>query len=492
MNLNKKILAAAIVGGLFTTAAQAQVVISNPTPVPVTFASELVVPGAGLTLNNTSTTPPAVAGHLNLVTALRYSFSPGEVRHARIECTPNIRFVTGSEVSFTPGATGETASIGAVNGIGTNAIHFSITAGSTAPTAAATLTVNGDRIVTNTAGGSCTYSLYDQPSQAANGGPTGLITTVTGAYIAFAPSYTFTVPLTETATASVEANPSFTGFVAAGGTSATTARLAQFSTAHVANRLASGAAIAALSDLMVAPVHITVTGDFSAAAEAPPAAPFGAAALTRVWIAAPGNACSVTTGRINADLLSATSARFTIPTPFALSAQNLCFQPRAGVTIPTSTYSAVFTPTAASGFVTPPIGPRSAGEIIRDGTQLQAPLVQTPTGFISRIVLTNTGTLARPATWNFRPATGGSASEANTTYTGATTGTLNVPANGSIVVSLVDVLGTAATTFGGTPPRGVFTVNVAGPNSQIQGLYQIVNPANGAISNHVMVRPGSN
>jgi hypothetical protein len=35
-------------------------------------------------------------------------------------------------------------------------------------------------------------------------------------------------------------------------------------------------------------------------------------------------------------------------------------------------------------------------------------------------------------------------------------------------------------------------VTVAAPNSQIQGLYQIVNQTTGSISNHVMVRPGTN
>ncbi|WP_323032632.1 hypothetical protein [Paracoccus sp. (in: a-proteobacteria)] len=40
--------------------------------------------------------------------------------------------------------------------------------------------------------------------------------------------------------------------------------------------------------------------------------------------------------------------------------------------------------------------------------------------------------------------------------------------------------------------RATIVVNVAGPTKQIQGLYQIVNPDKGSISNHVMVRPGSN
>jgi hypothetical protein len=170
----------------------------------------------------------------------------------------------------------------------------------------------------------------------------------------------------------------------------------------------------------------------------------------------------------------------------------VCLNERGNVSIPESNYTATFLPVANAGYTLSNSASLSVGSIVRNGTSLQAPLVQTPNGYISRIVITNTGSVARTASWNFRPASGATASEANTNYTGTTTGTLSIPANGSIVVNLVDVLGTAATNFNGTPPRGFFTVNAAAPNNQIQGLYQIVNPAAGSISNHVMVRPGTN
>ena len=64
-----------------------------------------------------------------------------------------------------------------------------------------------------------------------------------------------------------------------------------------------------------------------------------------------------------------------------------------------------------------------------------------------------------------------------------------MPANGTIVVDLKDVMTSFTTDMA---PRGTLNVTVAGPNSQIQGLYQIVNPTSGSISNHVMVRPGTN
>lgn len=488
MNLNKKILAAAIVGGLFTTAAQAQVNISAATPTPVRYAEEIV----------SSTASPVTLAAITenrIQTALLYNFSPGEVRHARIECSPHIRIATGAVTSSNTNTT-----IGAINGLGTNAIHFSLTAGASPNQAVSTdtLTITGDRSITSTAAGTCSYSLYDTPSQAAAGGATGrIVTTGDRPYLAVGRSFRLLVTAPRTSTADVEATPAFGNFVADAPTTTSTAALAtvQFDVqATNVPRLPDGTEIttsAQLDDILGATTAIRVNASndgFSAAANA--TTPFYTGdALNRVYISSSNTACTLGTAATN---LSATQANFNVGAtprgPFLL-----CMERLAGNTIPVSDFTTGLNAVAASAAFAPvSIAAVASGNIVRNGTSLQAPLVQTPTGFISRIVLTNTGTIARPATWNFRPATGGSASEANTTYTGATTGTLNVPANGSVVVSLVDVLGTAATTFGGTPPRGVFTVNVAGPNSQIQGLYQIVNPANGAISNHVMVRPGSN
>jgi hypothetical protein len=490
MNLNKKILAAAIVGGLFTTAAQAQVNISAATPTPVRYAEEIV----------SSTASPVTLAAITanqIQTALLYNFSPGEVRHARIECSPHIRIMAGSVVTSSNTFT----TVGAINGLGTNAIHFSLTAGANPNQAVSTdtLTITGGRSITSTAAGTCSYSLYDTPSQAAAGGATGrIVTTGDRPYLAVGRSFRLLVTAPRTSTADVEASPAFGDFVADAPTTTSTAALAtvQFDVQPAADqpRLPSGVLVASSTELAnilgaTTAIRVNASNDgFSAAANA--TTPFyTGVALNRVYISSSNTACTLGTAATN---LSATQANFNVgATP--IGPFLLCMERLAGNTIPVSDFTTGLNAVAASAAFAPvSIAAVASGNIVRNGTSLQAPLVQTPTGFISRIVLTNTGTIARPATWNFRPATGGSASEANTTYTGATTGTLNVPANGSVVVSLVDVLGTAATTFGGTPPRGVFTVNVAGPNSQIQGLYQIVNPANGAISNHVMVRPGSN
>ena len=98
------------------------------------------------------------------------------------------------------------------------------------------------------------------------------------------------------------------------------------------------------------------------------------------------------------------------------------------------------------------------------------------------MVLTNTGTAARPYNLTIIGETG------NTIVTNAAGMTGTVPANGTVVVDLPT---NVFTSFTGAP-RATIIANVAGPTKQIQGLYQIVNPDKGSISNHVMVRPGTN
>src|SRR5690606_3394383 len=61
-----------------------------------------------------------------------------------------------------------------------------------------------------------------------------------------------------------------------------------------------------------------------------------------------------------------------------------------------SQYTAALDAVANAGYEVSDVGPIVVGEITRNGTQLQAPLAQVPGGWLSRIVLTNTGSTARP------------------------------------------------------------------------------------------------
>jgi hypothetical protein len=122
----------------------------------------------------------------------------------------------------------------------------------------------------------------------------------------------------------------------------------------------------------------------------------------------------------------------------------------------------------------------AAGTITHNGTELQTPLFQNTSGYVSRFVLTNTSAVVAPYTVVTYGETG------NTITAGAAiTGT--VPANGMLVVPG----DTVAASFSGAP-RGFAVFNVAAPGNAIQGVFQIVNSATGAVSNTTMVRPGAN
>lgn len=487
MTLNKKILATAIVGGLFASAAQAQVNLSaTGGSTAVTYASELIVanPTTGLDLT--------AAAANELQSNLRYNFSSNEVRFVRIECASNIRFAAGTTVALAAGSGVATdltgATIGSVNGIGTNVITFSVTSGTGLLKSGNQIVIGGPRNITSTAGGACSYSLYDQPSQAAAGGAAGLITTVSGPYLAFAPSYTLRVQGGATgAVADVSASPSFSTFVNSATASALNANASlgnvRFDLVSLAGAtptpaqplLADGALPASLATFIGTGSNHVVTGDFSLAANAD--GTYTGAALSRVYFAT--SAACPTAGAVSASALTASTATFNInATPVNLF---FCVQRRSGNLITASTYTQSFNAVSAAPTVYSATnrGPVSLGSITRNGSELQAPLVQVPAGWLSRIALTNTSSVARA--YNFTAQ-----SETGTTVALGSAATGTIPANGTVVLSVADIA-----TFTGQP-RGTLNVSIAAPTEQIQGLYQIVNPASGSISNHVMVRPGSN
>lgn len=475
MSLNKKILAAAIVSGLFSTSALAQVVISNATPIPVRYAEEIVA---------TSTAPVTLAAitENKIESALLYNFSVGEVRYARVECSPHIRFATNSTVTISNIG----GQLGSINGLGTNVITFSITADTAPLVSADTITIDGDRSITNAAAGTCSFSLYDQPSQALAGGTTGrIVTTGDKPYLAVGKSFRLVISSPRTSVADVEANPSFGNFVADAPTTASTAALATLLYDVPASadqtRLPNGALIASSTQLASilganTAIRVNATNDgFSAVANAD--GTYTGAALNRVYISSSAANCTLGTA---ANSITATQASFTVGPNVTIGPFLLCLERRAGNLIPVSDFTTGLNAVAASAAYAPTsIAAVASGNIVRNGTQLQAPLAQVPTGWLSRMVLTNTGGLARPYTISVQGETG------NTISTNNLTGT--IPANGTTVVDLNTVL----TGFTGAP-RATLNVTVAGPNSQIQGLYQIVNPDKGSISNHVMVRPGTN
>jgi hypothetical protein len=435
------------------------------------YASEIIATSAApVTLANN-------AGVLNLNVPLRYNPSHDEVRYARVEC-PGLRFANNTTVSYTGGGT---AVVGAVNGLNSSAIYFSVTAHDDV-TASDRFVIGGDRLLTGTQPVACTYGLYDEPSQAAQGTSAGRIATLTGAYLDFAPSTVFK-SVARTSTANVEATPAYTAFLADGTTTTTTAALARltYQVASPTPLKASGTPIT-LADLHAtgaAGTRIVVSGDFTGAADANGSYTSGTA-LARVFLSTTSTGCTFGTP---ASSVSATGATFVVGATAV--DRMLCYTPRAGVAVAESVYTAVLDAVSAAPTVyrVDDIGPVAAGAIVRNGTQLQAPMINLPQGYVSRVALTNTGATARRYVLQVLPYEGSPATVNGAALTGM------VPGNGGTVIELKDVI----TAFGGAgATRAVVLVTVEGSNAQIQGQYQIVRPDTGAISNYVMVRPGSN
>jgi hypothetical protein len=471
MSLNKKVLAAAVVSGLFATSANAAVTLgSTPTNSPVTVATE-----AFGTSDATGTAFTNAGAALDIITPVNYAFSNGEVRYARVECASNVKITSGSVTYTDGGGAAGTVALGAINGMGTNVIFFSVTAtaGGVGDNAGDIFTVNGDRNITPGTAASCAYSLYDQPSQAQAGGSTGRITTTSGAYINFASGYSFTTNSQQTLTADVEANTgAFTKFTAAGPVSATLGRLTSLRhDAAFGTQIDEDGLDIALTDIFGANTNISINGDFSFVT-----------GTANVFLASDTTCTTVVQA---ASSLSATNATFTIGTNArnAGADVHLCVVPNTTTPIPAGSYTATLNAVVsnAAEYSVSSTGPLAAGSIVRNGTQIQAPLVQTPQGWLSRIALTNDSNLARAYTVRVIDEEGNSTTLNNSALSGT------IAANRTKIISIDSII---ASYTGNS--RATVIVTVAAPNSQIQGLYQIVNPASGSISNHVMVRPGTN
>jgi len=433
MSMNKKLLAGAIAGLLVSANAGAVVLGTDPAR---RYAVELEKP---VLLTDAADVVEFELG---------YNFSPSEVRYGRFECTANIEIDAPVVVSGSADI-----AVGAVNGAGTPAIFFSLTAAD--PLGGATdgiiMEVDADNSLLDNAAVNCAFSIYDQPSQAQAGGAAGRIyTTGYQPFITSVPSFEF-VSAGGQAIADVEAfNGAYTDFLLGDGVFGDL----DFSLVAAPPFNFDGSVIT-MADLFDAATSVEVDGDFSAAADVE-------------W---DGN---------SADALTDDTATYDVGATSVVG--DLEYFANLADQIQESEYTATLLAVANAGYVINDVGPIAVGEIIRNGTQLQAPLAQVPGGWISRIALTNTGSLDREYEISVFGETG------TTIATNAANMSGTVPANGTKVIEVPSFL----TGFTGGLPRATVNVTIAGPNNQIQGLYQIVNPSSGSISNHVMVRPGTN
>lgn len=489
MSLNKKNLLAASIGAmLFAGAAQSQVRFEFPqsTNDAITVARELK--------NNQTLVPAGAPEDLvdNLAWTIGYNFSQGEVRYGSLKCSSNVTLAgaTISTRNLNDSAASSNIFLGNINGQGTSTLFFSMTAANPLvddnPSVAGTqnntdgvqVLVDADLTLLDKQTVTCQFGIYDTPSQAQAGlglgNPGTIFTTGMQQFILRADSYVFSAtPGLDTA--DVEAAPAYTQFIQntpAVGNYNTAVRLGLATSVPLNKALQP----IALTDLFVAAgsprTTVTIAGDFSAAATG------GAGALLNL---------------VAADARTSTLATYNFGGAIPNVGVNgpATYIPNGTGEIQISNYVAQFNPVFTTNYeLMQTHGPVNAGDIGRNGTELVAPLAQVPTGYLSRIVINNTGSVTRTFRVDLIPGTTGTTSEASSTYSGATSVTgLTIAAGQTEVLSVADLF--PAANFTG-PARGTIRLRAEAPRGQMNGLYQIVNPATGSISNHVMVQSGTN
>ena len=440
MSLNKKLLASAIVAGMAISAnAYAGINLGDD---PMVYASEIK---ANTVVANANDDVGFEVG---------YNFSNGEVRNGRFECTSNMTLS-----AVTLGETGGNVALGAINGEGTSALFFSMT-GNGVASDADLINVASSNKLKDGADVKCAFSIYDQPSQAQAGGTDGRIYTTGWETVITRESgfvFEFDATGTSQAVADVEATDGPYFDFTNNGSDDYFGNLRFDQAPGVWNT--AGTQIA-LSDIFTTDTSLSIMGDFSASD------------VDNCGLYWGGYGC--------AD--DSDDGEYLFDIGNASRSGDFEFINLGDVAIPESDYTATLHADTNAPYVVSDVGPVHIGEIVRNGTQLQAPLAQVPgAGWLSRMVLTNTGSVDRAYVISVMGEAG------NTIGTADTTGV--VPANGTKVVDLNSVM----TSFtAGQQRRGTLNVTVAAPDKQIQGLYQIVNSTSGSISNHVMVRPGTN
>lgn len=450
-------------GALIHGMAFATIDLDSSSAVAAKFASEITVSStATVALTNTATilsTTVATGATLplNAVAYIRYDLSSGT-------------FTANPTLTVTDSAGTATAAV-AQGGAGASFVIFSVTP--SAPTASLTsagavVLAPGSITVGSQATVSQTYKLFETLTNAANN--VNPLKTATKDIIAFQQGLTTTIT-GGTLTASVNASPAYTAF-----TSSTTP-LATLVIAETASTFKAAGTAVTDGDVFASGV-ISVAGDFSFAQN--DAGTYTGAALNRVFLSTSSTCATVDAA---ATSLSAAAAGFASITGSSLAATRyLCVTPEGTPAINAGSYVASIDYTAGAGYTVSDVAAAAAGSIVRDGVTLVAPLVQTTTGYVTRLVLTNNGTVERAYTISGLSETG-----TTVALNGAlASGTLAANSTKVIEISSPAITNSLFTGTGFTgSARGSLVVTVNAPLSAIDGLYQIVNPA-GGVSNYLL------
>lgn len=456
------------VGALVSSAAMSAAVdLDAASPTPVRYANELMISVATLLEDGAAADQTATA-------AFGASFGVDVTAYVRIEVAGGV--LTGTPSFAVAGSNG--AATVSVAQSGTGYIIYAVTPATGGNLVSANLaTFDTDTgasagvTVTTKDGVTLRYRLFETLTAAVN--PTGTNTLKdTGAksYIAFSNAFSTTLT-TVSAVADVAASPSYTLFV---GAPTNIKPLGTVTFALASRALANGSVIA-LTDIFSGTNTFTSAGSFVLARNDD--LTYTGSALTRVFLHTAADCTSGTS--VSAATLSATTATFNRTAAQLTGTLTQCVQAEGTPEISPSSYTIAVNYVENTGYAVTDMTTASLGNITRNGVRMVAPLVNQPAGWFSRLVMTNTGSGARDYTISYLTEEG-----TTIVVTGAgNSGTL--AAGKTTLINLPAV--TTITPGAGLGVRASLVVTVNAPQSEIDGLYQIVNPTGGAISNYILV-----
>lgn len=478
--MKKNLLGLAIVASMIPAAAFAKNVNNGTSSDQYILAKETSTAGTGFDL---------FKGQMEA--NIGFNMGAGTTAYARITCNAGpteFKFPTDITVTYTDSAdvakAGYTTS--AVNlGPTANALVVSIVRDGGVGTTAGLST---DRLNFNTATGfslaknvdkfDCTYALYDTAGDAVNGTTSNKIFTGTPeTFVIRQNAYALTVAQERTLTADV--NPPTTGVAYSRFVASTTPAPAV--TINGPNELANGITAnvgAGTVDLNGAAVTLTSLAT---------AQTFKLTTVENVSLDGltfhleSGTACATAGAGDLAGTMNTAKTEVTFAqTPAAGTSYRLCVSSETteAIAIPRAQFQMSVSPTAAAGSTVSDKGPVNSGKIVYNGVTLIASIVQN-TGandFLGRVFITNKGTVAR--TYNVE------------VYNDA--GQVVNTITGTLAAKTMNAIAADSLFPAGVARRGSVYFNINAPDSDIEGIYQIVNPTKGSISNAQLVRPGKN
>ena len=476
--MKKNLLGLAIVASLIPAVAFAKNVNNGTSTDQYVLAKEASAGGTGFDM---------FTGQMEA--NIGFNMGAGTTAYARITCNAGpteFKFPSDITVSYT-----DSADV-AKGGYTTSAVNLGPTANalivSIVRDAGGTAGLNTDRLNLDTATGfslaknvdkfDCTYALYDTAGDAVNGTTSNKIYTGTPeTFVIRQPAYSLVVASEKTLTANVTP-PAVAGAVA----------YSQFVidpvngvTLNGPNALATGVK----ADLAAGTVNLA--GTSVGLASLASSQTFKLTTVENVSLAGLSfllDASATCDGAGAGDLAGTPNAANTevtfAQTPAAGTAYTLCVTSEGTetVAIPRAQFQMSVTPTPVAGSTISSKGPVNSGKIVYNGVTLIASIVQN-TGandFLGRVFITNKGTVAR--TYNVE------------VYNDA--GQVVNTITGTLAAKTMNAIAADSLFPAGVARRGSVYFNINAPDSDIEGIYQIVNPTKGSISNAQLVRPGKN